>query len=94
MNSLTVSRLFRWFERTLLALLLAVLGTHCLAAQGTSASVTGAVTDTSGANIAGATVTYTNAATGVKASATTNDAGIYRAAGLLPGLYTGSVRGS
>ncbi len=74
-----------------LVLLLSLLLLPSGRTQGTSASVTGAVTDFSGANIAGATVTYINVATGVKASATTNDAGIYRVAGLLPGEYSGSV---
>ena len=75
----------------LLTLFLLLLLPVPLWAQGTSASVTGAVTDVSGSDVPGATVTYTNVATGIKTSATTNDAGIYRVAGLLPGVYTGTV---
>ena len=78
--------------RTVALLLTTVLlvSAH-LSAQGTSATVTGAVTDASGATLPGATVSYTNLATGVKANATTNESGIYRMAGLLPGLYSGTV---
>ncbi len=62
-----------------------------LSAQGTSATVTGFVTDATGAKIAAATVIYTNTATGVSETATTNAAGQYRVTGLLPGNYRSTV---
>ena len=62
-----------------------------LHAQGTAASVSGAVTDPSGAQVAGATVTFTNVQTNVAHSTTTNGTGLYRIAGLLPGTYRSSV---
>jgi hypothetical protein len=60
----------------------------CIPGQAqTTAAVTGAINDPSGAVIQGATVTLMNLNTGVQASATTNSAGLYRAPGLLPGTY-------
>ena len=75
----------RFFE---LCLVLATLAAPAaLMAQGTSASVTGFVTDPSGGKLPSATVTFTNTATGVDGTATTNAAGLYRITGLLPGNY-------
>jgi hypothetical protein len=62
-----------------------------LQAQGTSATVSGVVTDSTGAKIPAATVTFTNASTGAVANATTNGEGLYRLNGLLPGLYNAAV---
>jgi len=55
------------------------------------AGVGGTVTDTSGAVIAGATVTVTNQETGKSQPVTTSDAGFYRVSGLPPGAYTVTV---
>ncbi len=60
-------------------------------AQSSAATVTGFISDSSGAKLPGATVTYTNNATGVAATATTNNDGLYRITGLLPGSYNASV---
>jgi hypothetical protein len=54
----------------------------------TFASVSGTVTDPSGANVVGATITATNVATGANTVVTTNEAGIYGFGGLQPGNYT------
>ena len=51
------------------------------------ASVEGTITDKSGAVIGGATVTVTDAATGVSHSAVTGPSGFYRVTGLPPGTY-------
>ncbi len=59
--------------------------------QTTSAMVTGAVSDTSGAAIVGATVALENLQTHVQSTATTNSAGFYRVSGLLPGYYRATV---
>src|SRR3982751_5340469 len=45
--------------------------------QGTTSRVTGTVTDTSGATVAGATVTLTNEGTGVALTTETSDTGAY-----------------
>ena len=65
--------------------------TSSLEAQGTAATVSGFITDASGANLPNATVTYTNVATGVVGTGTTNNQGLYRISGLLPGTYKASV---
>ena len=62
-----------------------------LRAQGTSATVSGVVSDASNAKIAGAVVTFTNAATGVASATKTNNEGAYRITGLLPGSYRSAV---
>ncbi len=62
-----------------------------LFAQTTTATVTGFITDATGAKIPGATVTLTDAATGVTATATTDEAGLYRVSGLLAGSYKETV---
>ena len=80
--------------RLLLQGLLAVivLFAHAVSfAQGTAATVSGFVTDSSGANLPNATITYTNSATGVVSKATTNGEGLYRVTGLLPGTYSSTV---
>ena len=72
--------------------LVALIGAHlALSAQGTSATVSGVVTDPTGAKIPAANVTFTNTSTGAVANATTNGEGLYRINGLLPGLYNAAV---
>ena len=61
-------------------------GVGLLNAQ-TSGDVVGTITDASGAAVPQATVTATNAATGVKTSTTANGSGEYRISNLLPGTY-------
>ncbi|MBS1826659.1 MAG: TonB-dependent receptor [Acidobacteria bacterium] len=56
-------------------------------AQTTTATLTGSVTDTSGATVPGAVVTVTNAGTGIARRIPTSDAGYYTAALLPPGTY-------
>jgi hypothetical protein len=60
---------------------------QCLA-QGTNGNVTGTVTDSTGAVIAGATVTATNDSTGEKRTAVTTDSGAYNITNLSVGVYT------
>jgi Carboxypeptidase regulatory-like domain len=57
----------------------------------TDASVSGTVTDPTGAHIVAAIVTALNTNTGIATPATTNEAGIYTMPSLLPGKYTFSV---
>lgn len=59
-----------------------------LAYAGVTASISGTVTDSSGAAIAGATVTATNVGTGVATTQQTNAAGFYSFQSLAVGTYT------
>ena len=56
-------------------------------AQVSGATLSGTITDPSGAAIAGAKVSIANRATGENREVTTNAAGFYAAPNLLPGLY-------
>jgi hypothetical protein len=82
-------------NRLVLALILALLflGGSAAFGQGTSASLTGQVTDNSGAVVPGATVTATNTDTSLAQTATTNGEGIYLIAPLPPGHYKLTVEG-
>ena len=75
----------RFVFASILALLF--LGGNAASGQGTSASLTGQVTDSSGAAMPGATVTATNTNTSLTQTATTNGEGIYLIAPLPPGPY-------
>ncbi len=76
-------RLLRWLS------LAFVFSWSALYAVGqlTSATLTGAVSDPSGASIPGASVVVENLETHVRVPAVTNSAGFYRVLGLLPGIY-------
>lgn len=69
------------------------LNPHHAIAQA-SASVTGTITDPSGAVIPNAKITIDNDATSVKSETTSSSAGTYSFKGLLPGKYTISVEAS
>lgn len=57
-------------------------------AQSTTSALIGSVTDSTGAFVAGATVTVINAATGVSSSVTDDSQGTYRVSQLPPGTYS------
>ncbi|HLV86854.1 MAG TPA: carboxypeptidase regulatory-like domain-containing protein [Candidatus Sulfotelmatobacter sp.] len=65
-----------------------ILGAQTATAQANRASITGTVTDTSGANVPGVQVTATNTATGVAAKTESNQDGIYVIPNLFPGQYS------
>jgi len=67
------------------AALLASVAAH---PQGSSGRILGVVTDQSGGNVAGASVTITDVARGVSQTLTTDSDGAYVALNLLPGTYT------
>jgi Carboxypeptidase regulatory-like domain len=67
---------------------LAALACGAVAYAQTEASVSGTVTDPTGAHVVAASVTALNTATGIATPATTNDAGVYTMPGLPPGKYT------
>jgi hypothetical protein len=58
-----------------------------MTAQGLFGTISGVVTDPSGALVPGATVKVTNVDTTVTTTLTTNDAGVYNASSLNPGVY-------
>lgn len=65
----------------------ALLAPAVVEAQTTNAAIVGDVTDETGALVPGASVTVTNANTGVQRSIATNERGAYRAYPLQPGSY-------
>jgi len=73
------------FLTSLIGLLL-LTGTACFAQF--TASVQGTVQDPKGSVVPNATITLTNAATGVNQTAKSNSSGIYRFDSLAPGTYT------
>src|ERR1700691_1951720 len=71
-----------------------VVALLCLASalgQTVTGSITGLVSDPSGAVVVGATVTAENTGTGVKTSAKTNAAGVYTIRFLPIGTYTMTI---
>lgn len=76
--------------RVLMAATMLLIG-HSVSAQSTNATVTGVITDTTGAAIPDATVEFRNTATGVASSAQANSMGLYRIPGLIPGDYRATV---
>ena len=70
-----------------LALVVLLFGANAAFAQEITATITGTVTDPSGAAVAGATVTAKSVERGETFAATTNDAGIYRIPQLRVGSY-------
>jgi len=74
--------------------LVLLLSAHPAALQAQTAgegTITGTVTDSTGAVVGNAKVTATNAATNVSTSRTTSSAGLYTIAPLQPGIYTVTV---
>src|SRR5438477_1403554 len=59
--------------------------------QSTNATVSGTVSDPSGAVLPGVSLTATNNATGVVSTVISNEAGAYNVTSLLPGTYTVSA---
>src|SRR5438552_4351415 len=78
-----------------LAIIILGLIVASAAAQEFRGSITGRVTDPSGASVPGSQVTVTNTATNTSNSVTTNEAGVYTVLYLTPGRYTvvAEVRG-
>src|ERR1051325_8011592 len=69
------------------ALAVCLFATASLAQEGINASLSGTVSDTSGALIPGVEVTAKNTATGVASTTITNETGTYRFPSLQPGTY-------
>jgi len=77
-----------WYLFLLLTLCFPVAGLYA----GVTASISGTVTDASGAAVVGATVTATNVDTGVATTQTTNGQGYYSFQSLALGKYTINVQ--
>ncbi len=80
-------RYLRWVALALVA----SLGLMTAVAQTTTATVTGTVSDQTGAAIPGASVSLENLETHVQATSLTNSSGFYRVSGLLAGYYRATV---
>ena len=78
---------YHCFSLVMALLLVAFAGPGTAAAQTGAGSLTGLVTDQSGATVPGATVTATNQATNVTYTAVSNEAGNYTVTGLPVGNY-------
>src|SRR6202047_2783246 len=74
--------------RPLFVLLALLAGGFQMYGQGSNGEILGAVTDQSGGNVIGATVTVTDVARGIPRTLTTDQAGEYVASDLTPGTYT------
>ncbi|MBA3322829.1 MAG: carboxypeptidase regulatory-like domain-containing protein, partial [Pyrinomonadaceae bacterium] len=88
-------------HRLICALLLLAFGLVCGAGSSalaqsaaTGGQIVGTVTDQQGAAVPNASVTVSNAATGLTQTLTTNDEGGFRAVSLAPGDYTVEVTAS
>jgi hypothetical protein len=82
----------RYQRLMILGFLLTFLpGTAVLSQTGGEGAIQGTVTDQSGALVGNATVTATNAATGVSTTRTTTSDGLYEISPILPGTYVITV---
>ena len=78
-------------QAPVLIFVLAILSLTVARAQQSGGTIAGAVTDPSGAAVAGANVTIRNVATRVERSVPTNEDGLYTAPSLVPGTYEVTV---
>ncbi|HEX4230898.1 MAG TPA: carboxypeptidase regulatory-like domain-containing protein [Bryobacteraceae bacterium] len=81
----------RWLTAISVSLLLALVGGTLAFAQRDLGTVTGTVTDPSGAAVPNAKVTILNTATNVAYDTVTNSAGVYSRPALTPGTYSVTV---
>src|SRR5206468_8392806 len=90
------NRLRQSMNLAVIALLLVVtlLTGRTAPAQGTTGSITGTITDETGAAVPGATVTVTQTSTNNVHTSTTSDSGFYTVPQLPPGNYRVSVEKS
>jgi hypothetical protein len=84
----------RYITRALCLAAMLTLAASSLFAQTATSRITGTVTDSTGAVVAGATVTAKNEATGVTQTQVTTDSGLYAFSSLPVGAYTVSVERS
>jgi hypothetical protein len=82
-----LSRMFGASFVAILTILLCTFASTPATAQVTGATLSGTVTDPSGAVVAGAQVEIKNTGTGIVRTVTTDSAGLYSAPNLIPGVY-------
>src|SRR5215813_4425921 len=75
-------------SKSFLITLLIVLSTQIVFAQANRATITGTVTDSSGAMVSGVEVTATNTGTNIPTTSVSNEAGVYTIPNLFPGPYS------
>jgi hypothetical protein len=80
--------------RTVWLLLIGITLTGVLAAQTTFATITGTITDPTGALVPNVAVTVTNVSTNAQASALSNEAGVYTIAQIKEGEYALRTKGA
>lgn len=68
-----------------------LFATDLVLGQTQVATLTGTVTDSSGAVLSGATINVTNRDTGIVQHTVTNESGVYSATALIPGPYVVTV---
>jgi hypothetical protein len=78
----------RILQRAVVTLLFLLASSFAIRAQQTTGSISGLVTDSSGAAVPGVTVTATNTATGTATKVASNGDGVYRFVTLPTGGYT------
>ena len=81
------SRLIRFSTAVIVVMLLSALGSPFLSAQTNTTSLSGSVTDVTGAVVAGATVSISNAASGSKTAKVTSEKGDFSFEQVQPGTY-------
>ena len=87
MRTKSIETVIAFLCRGGLACLCLLAVSPCVLAQTVGGTMTGSVTDPSGAVIPGVTITITNVETGTTRSLLTNETGVYRSANLQPGSY-------
>jgi hypothetical protein len=91
MDSATVQKRLLVCFSAFLLLLVVALHPSLLGAQVVGGTISGKITDKTGAAISAATVTIVNLATSVTTTVTSNTQGIYNAPNLLPGTYRAKI---
>jgi hypothetical protein len=91
MGSATVSKRLLVCFSAFLVLLVVALHSNLLRAQVVGGTISGKITDKTGAAISGAAISIQNLATSVTTTLTSNTQGIYNAPNLLPGTYRAKI---
>ena len=86
-SNIDLPRSFRRLSVLLTLMIVSIFTSTQTHAQSTTSSLTGTVTDTSGAIVVGADITVANASTGVEYKAKSDDRGTFRVTQLPPGSY-------
>jgi outer membrane receptor protein involved in Fe transport len=91
MRSSEMAQAFRFTSRLLVVFTVLVFSAMAVMAQATTGSLRGTVLDASGAAVAGASISVTNASTGSEVKTTSSGEGTFEVSNLLPGTYNVTV---